>query len=109
MMMYRCHLENSFAGQLKRADLQDYGERFHDKHTAHNNEDQFVASDYRHRAKRSAERERTNVAHEYLCRVSIKPKEPKTGAKKTTRKDNHLARARNIRNLQVARKFDMSR
>src|ERR1700678_2982399 len=75
MMMDRRHLEDPLLAQLVTAHLQNYRQRFDHVDTTDENEQDFLLDQNRNDTQRSAQRQRSHVAHENLGRMRVVPKE----------------------------------
>ena len=57
---------------------------------------------------RAAQRQRTDVAHEDLCRISVVPEESETGPHHRSAKDGQLTHARQVLQVQILGKNCMA-
>src|SRR5437660_3141794 len=73
MMMNGRHAEDALAAQFERAHLQNHGKRFDDEDTADEKEQDFLLDDDRGGAQGSAQRQRSNVAHEDFGGMRVVP------------------------------------
>src|SRR3954469_8311358 len=101
MMMQRRHLKDPLLAHLVRAHLQDHGKRFDHEDAADEWQQQLLLDDYGDCADSSAERQRADVAHKYLCWVRVIPEKSDAGTNHGTTKDGELGDLRNTRQLQI--------
>ena len=66
MMVDRAHQEHSLACRLERRYLNDNGQCFYDEYTADDDQEKLRFRQYGNSRQRTAERERTRIAHEYF-------------------------------------------
>ncbi len=71
MMVQRAHAEHAPPRRLVRRDLDDDAQRFGNEHAADEQQQQLRAGEDRDAGERSAERERTGVAHEHPRRMAV--------------------------------------
>ena len=107
MVMQWRHLEypSSFAilsfGVFEIARLDNHRERFGHEYTTRDNQHERLMNQHRDDAKRTAQRQRTSVAHEYLCRMAIEPEKAQAGADHRRTNDRQFASSGNIGHLQI--------
>lgn len=81
MVVDRAHFEDSFAGELERADLQEHRKTFDYPNTANGDQDKFVTREHCCADDKAAKEERACVAHKYLCGVEIEHQKGEHSAK----------------------------
>src|SRR5690349_16981904 len=67
-----------------------------------------MSHDYRNDAKRSTERKRTDITHEYLCGISVEPQKSEPGTSQRAAENGELTRSGNVGNIQVRGEFEMA-
>ena len=102
MVVQRRHAEDPLAtGEFEIEHLRRHGQGFGDKHAAHDRQHDFLTNDDGHSAECAAQRQRTDVAHEDFCRISVEPQETEPGPGHRTKEDAQLASARHVGHEQV--------
>src|SRR5579883_1067684 len=109
VVVQRGHFEDALAAaELVAADLQDDGERLQNEDAADENQQHLLLDQDRHHRHRSAEPERTYVAHENLRGMRVVPEKPERGAGHRAAKDRQLARVRIARQLEIVGQFHVA-
>ena len=108
MMVNRRHAKDALAGQFVGSDLQHYRHRLEHENAAHHEQHDFLAHDHGNRAEGRTDRESSHVAHEYLRRIGVEPKEAEAGADQARAKDQDLTDAGDVGNLQIARELEIA-
>src|SRR5216683_4881554 len=103
MVVDRSHKEDPLAAQLERAHLQNHRERFHDKDSPHEKEQDLLLDDHGDHAERPSQRERADVAHENLRGMRVVPKKTERGTDERAAENRQFADARDVLNLEIGR------
>src|SRR5579862_8771946 len=103
-MMEWGHFEDAFLAQLIRANLQNDGKRFNDKHTADERQQEFLLDHDGHGADCPAERQRPNIAHENFGWMGVVPKKPDRASDHGSAKDGQFANLRHTLEFEVGGK-----
>ena len=94
---------------LKDADLEDHRQRFEHEHAADDRQQQLLLDQYRDGSECAAERERTDVAHEYFGRIRVVPKESEARADERAAEDRQLRRLWKVNEQQILGQHAMTR
>ena len=86
--------------------LQNHRDRFGEEDKADDEQQEFALEQNGDRAHRTAQRERTGVAHEHLRRMRVVPEESDTRANNGSAKDRQLTGAAQVEHLQVRAGID---
>src|SRR5229473_5093771 len=103
MVVDRSHKEDPLAAQLERAHLQNHRERFHDKDSPYEKEQDLLLDDHGDHAERPSQRERADVAHENLRGMRVVPKKTERGTDERAAENRQFADARDVLNLEIGR------
>src|SRR5215471_16504830 len=101
----RCHLEHALAGQAKRYDLDNHRDRLEDKKTADNGENDLVLYCDGDGAQRTAERQRSRVAHEDHRGRRVVPEKAQPGTDEGGKEHGALADMGDVVELKVVREL----
>ena len=108
MVVDRRHTEDALTAQLEGADLQNHRQGFNHKHAAHDHQQELLTQQHGDNAQRAAQRQRTDVTHKDLRRISVEPEEAQPRADYRRTDDHQLTRVTQIRDVQVVRKVHVT-
>jgi len=101
VVVQRRHAKDPLTRELERSDLQHHRQSLDDEHPAHDEQHDLLAYDDSNGSQRRAERERTDIAHEYFRRISVEPEKRKPGSRQRSAKNGELARPWNVGEREV--------
>ena len=91
---------------LEHEPLQDHAHHFADEYAADHQQKELALEQNRHRAERTAERERARVAHEDLRRERVEPQEADARAEHGGAEDGELPGPAHVKDEQVRARVD---
>ena len=109
MMMNRAHFEATFVKRFIRKDLQNNRKRFRDKNQPDEDERERLVRHQSDATDPAADGERSGVAHENCCRVSVEPQEGDACAENRQTQNTQFFNAVQIGQMQVTRQVYMTR
>ena len=114
VVMNRCTLEDSLflaflLSYLEIFNLEDYREVFNQEYTAKDRNQQFLVDDDGKYSDDSTDGQATCVAHKYLSREGVVPKETNQRTDESADEDNQFFTARDEHDVQIAGIFDVTR
>src|SRR3954465_2996394 len=102
-MMDRRHQEEPLPGELERDDLGNHGEALEEEDPAEDDREELVLREDGDHPEAAAESERADVSHEDLRGGRVVPEEADAGADHGPAEDGELPRARDERDVEIAR------
>src|SRR6185437_5255467 len=105
VVMERGHAEDATAGQLEGYDLEDDRGGLEHEDAAHDESHQLLAHYHGDDTDGGAYRQRADIAHEDLRRISVEPEKAEARARERRAENQQLAGPRDLRDLQVVREY----
>src|SRR6202049_1854781 len=96
MMVQRRHAEDALTRQAERGHLQNHRKRFQHEHAANKKQKDFLLDGHRHHPDGTAERERSDVAHEHFGGMRVVPEKSERGAHQGSAKNRQLPHVRKM-------------